>query len=443
MLDRSTDTGHLPASEGKIDRSSYQTRQAAFEVLSEEKKGPKAFLPFLGPALIASIAYMDPGNFATNVQAGAGFGYKLLWVVVFANLAAMLFQSLSAKVGIVTGRNLPELCRETFSKPVNYALWIVSEIAAIATDLAEFLGATIALNLLFGIPLLAGTLITGCLTYLLLLLQDRGFRPIERVIGLFIAIMAACFVVQLVMAKPDWGLIGYHSVTPFIGGKDSVMLIVGIIGATVMPHAIFLHSSLTQNRIVPQNSKQTRQILKWSNIEVVVALSLAGLVNMAMLIMAAAVFHDSGNSEVASIETAYKTLTPLLGAASGAIFLTALLASGLSSSAVGTMAGQVIMQGFVNFRIPVLVRRLVTMVPAAIVIALGFNPTETLVMSQVVLSLVLPVPLVILVLFSARKNVMGEFASSKALTVVAGITTLIVLMLNAFLLLQAFGIELL
>jgi manganese transport protein len=422
-----------------IENSSERVRQHASIILSEGKGGIKSMRPFIGPALIASIAYIDPGNFATNIQAGASFGYKLLWVVVFASLAAMLFQALSAKIGIVTGKNLCELSRDNISEPMNYLLWMVSEIAAMATDLAEFLGATIALNLLFGIPMLWGTLLTGLITYIFLAIQDRGFRPIEIAIGLFIALTGLCFVIELMIVKPDWASVAKHIVTPFIGGKDSMVLIVGIIGATIMPHAIFLHSSLTQNRLQTNSNIERQRLIKWSNREVFVTLTFAGLINLSMVIMAASAFHNGTNNDVASIETAYLTLTPLLGALAGTIFLVALLASGLASSVVGTMAGQVVMQGFVRFSIPLWVRRTVTMIPAIIVVWMGYDTTKVLVISQVVLSLVLPVPLILLLMFSANRKIMGEFTISKPVLGLAGALTLIILVFNVVLIGQQIG----
>ena len=416
--------------------SSERTRLHAAEILTNGKGGVKSIRPFIGPALIASIAYIDPGNFATNVQAGASFGYKLLWVVVFANLAAMLFQSLSAKIGIVTGKNLAELSRDRFSKPVNLVLWVLSEIAAMATDLAEFLGATIAFNLLFGIPMLWGTLLTGIITYIFLLVQDRGFRPIEIAIGVFIAFTGICFIAELAIVKPDWAEVGKNIVTPFIGGKDSLVLIVGIIGATVMPHAIYLHSALTQDRVIVKTPYERKRLIRWSNIEVIVALTFAGLINLSMVIMAASAFHDGIHNDVASIETAYLTLTPILGAAAGTIFVVALLASGIASSVVGTMAGQVVIQGFINLRIPLLLRRLITMIPAFIVIWLGYDTTKVLVFSQVILSLVLPVPLILLLIFSSDFKLMGEFRVKRPAFYIACALTLVILVFNAILIVQ-------
>jgi manganese transport protein len=396
-------------------------------------------LLFAGPAVVASIAYMDPGNFATNIQAGAKYGYALLWVVLTASLAAMLFQSLSAKLGIVTGRNLAEMCREHFPKPVVWALWIVSEIAAMATDLAEFLGGAIGLSLLLHIPLLAGMGVTGALTYGLLMFEGRGFRPTELIIGTLVAAIALCYLVEMVIAPVDWAAAGLGSVVPSLPDAGAVAIAVGIVGATIMPHAIFLHSGLTQNRAPARNDRERRLVLRFSNIEVLVALGVAGLVNMAMVIMASSAFH-AGHSDVAEIQTAYKTLTPLLGPAAAGAFLTALLASGLASSTVGTMAGQMIMKGFLRVRVPIIVRRLVTMIPAFVVVWLGVNSTSALIMSQVVLSIALPAPVIALLIFTSRKDIMGAFANSRLTNVAACLAALIILTLNAVLLLQAFGI---
>jgi manganese transport protein len=419
-----------------MDASSARTREAALAVLAGRRRGPLTLLPFLGPAVIASVAYMDPGNFATNIQGGASFGYRLLWVVLFANLVAMLFQSLSAKLGVVTGRNLAELCRIHFPKPVAIGFWIVSEIAAMATDLAEFLGATIGFYLLFGLPLWTGVIATGAITYGILLLEGRGFRPIELVIGALVGVMAACYLVELIQSNPDWRAVGKGLVVPWIGGGDSLLLVVGIVGATVMPHAVYLHSYLTQGRVLARSPAEKRAILRFSNREVIIALSLAGLVNIAMMVMSAAVFHDGIHEDVASIETAYATLGPLLGNAAAGIFLLSLFASGVSSSVVGTMAGQVIMQGFVGFRIPLWLRRLVTMAPSVIVIAMGFDTTRVLVLSQVVLSFALPLPLVTLMIFTNRRAVMGDFVSGWLTRAAALAGTVIILALNVVLLVQ-------
>ncbi len=421
---------------------SARTLLAARAALAGERHGLRAVLPFIGPAVIASVAYMDPGNFATNIQSGALYGYNLLWVVLLANLMAMLFQNLSAKLCIATGRNLPELCRQYLSRRTTYVFWIVSEVAAMATDLAEFLGATLALNLLFHVPLLAGAVITGLATYAMLMLDRFGFRPIEILISALVGVIAASYLVETVLSRPDFAEVAVHAVTPWLGGPESVLLMVGIIGATIMPHAVYLHSGLTQHRVVPRSPEEAVRIHHFELIDVVVAMGVAGLVNMAMLYMAAAVFHSTGHAAVADITTAYRTLQPLLGGAAAAVFLASLMASGLSSSAVGTMGGQVIMQGFVGFHIPVWVRRVVTMVPTVVVIALGVNPTATLVMSQVVLSLVLPIPLISLVRFTGRRDLMGLLTSTPALHAAAIAGTVVIVFLNLVLLWQTAGLPL-
>jgi manganese transport protein len=429
--------------EALIHRSTLSegTRLAAREALAGRRRGVRGFLPFAGPAIIASIAYIDPGNFATNIQGGAQFGYLLLWVVVLANGLAMLFQALSAKVGIVTEHSLPELCRLHFPRPLVLAMWVVSEIAAMATDLAETLGAAIGLSLLFGLSLVAGLLITFVVTLAILTLQSRGFRLIEMIIAGFVGVISLCYLIQMAIAPPDWAAFAFHSVVPQLAGPESLVLAVGIIGATVMPHAIYLHSSLVLNRVKAGSDADRRLILRYSNREVVLALGLAGLVNMAMLAVAAAVFH-AGHADVATIETAYHTLVPLLGAGAGVVFMIALLASGLSSSVVGTMAGQVIMQDFVGFRIPLWVRRAATMAPALIVVALGVDSTQALVMSQVVLSMALPVPMIALLVLSRRRDVMGDFANRPFVQAGAIAATILVLGLNFVLLAQTAGIPL-
>ncbi len=420
---------------------SEQTRRAAREVLEGRRKGIRALLPFAGPAFIASVAYMDPGNFATNVQGGALFGYRLLWVVVFANVTAMLFQALSAKLGIVTGKNLPEVCRERFSQPVVIVMWLVSEVGAMATDLAELLGAAIGLLLLFHTPLLVGVVTAGIATYAILLMQNRGFRQIEGLIVALVGVIAVCYVLETILARPDWGQVAYHAVVPWLGSPGALLLAVGIVGATVMPHAIYLHSSLTQDRIVPGNRAETCVIVRFSHIDVLIALGVAGIVNLAMMYMSAAVFHFGGHPEVAGIESAYKTLTPLLGSAAAAIFLLSLMASGISSSVVGTMAGQIIMQGFVGFAIPLWVRRIATMIPTLIIVAIGVDATRALVISQVVLSLVLPLPVIVLLMFTNKKAVMSELVNGPLVRVLGIVAATVIIGLNLLLLWQTLGLS--
>lgn len=392
-------------------------------------------MTFAGPAVIASIAYIDPGNFATNIQAGAKYGYGLLWVVLLANLIAMLFQALSAKLGIVTGQNLAELCREHFPDPVVWTMWVVSEVAAMATDLAEFLGGAIGLSLLFHMPLFAGMVVTGVATYCILMFEGLGFRPLELIIGSMVGLIGLCYLVEMFIAPVDWASAAVHAVVPQIADNEALLLAVGMIGATVMPHAIYLHSGLMQARTPVRDVNERRQVLRFSNREVITALAFAGLVNMAMVIMASGAFH-AGHSDVAEIETAYHSLAPLLGVGAASVFLLSLIVSGLSSSTVGTMAGQMIMQGFVGFQIPIWIRRLVTMLPAFVVVALGANPTRALVISQVVLSFALPLPMISLLIFTRRTDIMGQFVNSRLIQTAALLGTALVLVLNVFLILQ-------
>jgi manganese transport protein len=397
-------------------------------------------LPFLGPAFVACVAYIDPGNFATNIAGGSKFGYTLVWVIVLSNLMAMLIQTLSAKLGIATGRNLPEVCRERFPRRVSRGLWVQAELIAMATDLAEFLGAAIGFHLLLGVPLFPAALLTGAATFLILGLQRYGFRLFEAVITAFVAVILFCYVAELWFANPDWGQVGRHAVVPEFQGTESLLLAVGILGATVMPHVIYLHSALTQRRIVPRDDAEARRLYRYTRIDVVIAMSLAGLINMSMLIVAASVFFGSGLPNIDSLEGAHRTLEPLLGGASSSLFAIALIASGLSSSTVGTLAGQVVMQGFIKRSIPVFVRRLVTMLPALIVIAIGLNPSRTLVLSQVVLSFGIPFALIPLVWFTSRREVMGKLVNHRITTAVAVVVAAGISALNLFLLAQTFGI---
>jgi manganese transport protein len=412
------------------------TAWAASEVLAGKsyRRGLSRLWPFLGPAFIASIAYVDPGNFATNIQGGAKYGYLLLWVVVASNLIAMLIQCLSAKLGIATGHNLAELCRMYFPRWMVWTMWVLMELVAMATDLAEFLGAALGFNLLLGIPLWIAALLTVAATFLILILQNHGFRPLEAVISALLAIIALCYIIETVLDKPDWGQVLIHAVVPKFAGSESIVLATGILGATVMPHVIFLHSSLTQGRIVVKDPDQRRRLFRYEIIDVTIAMGVAGFVNAAMLMMAAATFHQAGMSHIATIEEAHRTLEPLLGSAARWIFALSLLASGLSSATVGTMAGQVIMQGFIKRHIPVWLRRLVTILPSMIVIFAGFDPTLTLVMSQVVLSFGLPFAVIPLVLFSRKHSLMGALVNRRLTTISAEVISALIILLNLYLL---------
>jgi len=395
-------------------------------------------LPFFGPAFVASVAYVDPGNFGTNIAAGARYGYNLLWVVLLSNLMAMLLQHLSAKLGIATGQNLPEVIRDRFPKPVSLFIWIAAELAAIATNLAEFLGGALGFNLLFHIPLFIGALLTGVTTIAIVSLERHGVRRIEALIGSLVGIIAISYVIETIVDRPNWGLVGYHTVVPYMS-SGSILFSAGILGATVMPHAVFLHSALTQRRLRPETEAAKKRLVRYSMLDVVVALAVAGLVNMAMLYMAAATFHTHGFTSVTDIRYAYHTLTPLLGSLAAIVFGISLLASGISSSAVGTMAGQVIMDGFVGFSTPLWLRRVITMVPAIVIIYIGLPTTQTLVVSQVILSLVLPFAVFPLVWFTARRGVMGDLVNWPVTTVLAVIASAAILTLNGLLLFTTFG----
>jgi manganese transport protein len=416
------------------------TERAAELILSgkSKRRGLARLLPFMGPAFIASVAYMDPGNFATNIQGGAQFGYTLLWVVIATNMMAMLIQTLSAKLGIATGRNLAELCRERFPRPVVLLMWVLMEVVAMATDLAEFLGAALGFYLLLGIPLWVAGFITAVITFVILGLERYGFRPLEAVITGFIGVISLSYLIEIILVKPDWGQVAYHAVVPQFSGSESVLLAAGILGATVMPHVIFLHSSLTQKRIVVRSPAKLRRLFRFEVIDVAVAMGLAGLINAAMLMMAASTFFTKGLTTVGTIQEAHQTLRPLLGNASSIFFALSLLASGLSSSSVGTMAGQVIMQGFLHLEIPVWIRRLATMIPSLIVILIGLDPTRTLVISQVVLSFGLPFAVIPLVYFTSRRKIMKVLVNSKLTTAIAVLVSILIVSLNIYLLVQVF-----
>jgi manganese transport protein len=419
-------TEELPAGLRTVDEALHRTR---FRIL-----------PFLGPAFIACVAYIDPGNFATNIAGGSRFGYRLIWVIVAANLLAMLIQVLSAKLGIATGRNLPELCRERFSRRVSFGLWIQAEAIAMATDLAEFLGAAIGIHLLTGLGLFPSAVASGIAAFAILALLRFGARLLEAVIAVLVGVIGACYVAELTFAHPDFGAVLHHAVVPQFGSGEAVLLSVGILGATVMPHVIYLHSALTQDRLVPETDEDAQTLLRYTRIDVMIAMTIAGVINVAMLVMAASTFFKSGLLHVDSLEGAHKTLQPILGGASSVLFALALIASGLSSSAVGTLSGQVVMQGFIRRQIPVTIRRLVTMVPAFIVIAIGVDPSRTLVLSQVVLSFGIPFALVPLVMFTARRDVMGPLANRRMTTVAASVVAGVIIVLNLFLLGQTFGV---
>jgi len=394
----------------------------------------------LGPAFVASVAYVDPGNFATNVQGGARYGYLLLWVVLAANLMAMLIQYLSAKLGVVTDRSLPELCRDRYPRPVAWGLWLQAEAMAMATDVAEFLGAALGLNLLFHVPLLPAGFITGVIAFGLLELQRRGFRPFELAITALLGLILLGFLYETVKIGPSADGVA-HGLVPHFGGSGSVYLAVGIIGATVMPHVIYLHSALTKGRTVLHSDAERTRMLRFVRTDVLIALGIAGLVNMAMLAVAAKLFHGTpGFSHVDTIQGAHAGFSHLVGGTAALAFAVALLASGASSSSVGTYAGQIVMAGFVNLRISIFLRRALTMVPALVVLAVGVGPTQALVLSQVVLSFGIPFALVPLLLLTRRRDVMGVHVNGPLTNAAAALVAALITALNVFLLLKATGI---
>jgi len=390
-------------------------------------------IAILGPAFVACVAYVDPGNFATNIAGGARFGYMLLWVLLAANLMAMLIQNLSAKIGLATGKNLPELCREHFPHGVTVGLWIQAELIAMATDLAEFVGAAIALNLLFGVPMFHAGLITAVIAFGILALQGRGYRRFELVILGLLGVIILGFLYDTLSIGFDSGQAA-RGFIPGFAGTESILLATGILGATVMPHVIYLHSALTQDRIAPRDDSERRALLRFQRVDVSIAMGLAGLVNMSMLIIAASLFHTSGFADLDSIEEAHKQFGALVGGGAALAFALALLASGLASSSVGTFAGQVVMQGFINRTIPLILRRAITMAPALIVLAIGLDPSRSLVISQVVLSFGIPFALVPLVLLTRRADVMGGLVNRRLTTVAASVVAAMIIALNGFLL---------
>ena len=420
--------------------TSARTARAAIEVLEgRSQRGIfRRILPFLGPAFIASIAYIDPGNFATNIQSGAQYGYLLLWVVLGSNVMASVIQVLAAKLGIASRKNLAEHCADQFSKPVTFGLWIVMEVGAMASDLTGFIGATVGFNLLFGIPLWTAGLLTGVATFVILGLERYGFRSFETTIAAFVGIIFICYLIELSLVKPPWSEVFAHTIVPQFEGTGSIVLAAGILGATVTPYAVILHSALTQDRVVPHDDIQRRRLFRFEIVDVVVAMGIASLVNMAMLVMAAGTFHQHGMNDVGSLAQAYKTLQPLLGQAATWVFAISLIASGLSAATVVTQAGQVILKGFLNRRIPLWLRRLITMVPSFVIILAHLDPTQSLVISQVVLSFSLPLILIPLVIFTGRRDLMGNLANRPATKAIVVLIVAVIIALNIYLLYGTF-----
>lgn len=398
----------------------------------------RTVLKFLGPAFIVSVAYIDPGNFATNISGGSKFNYNLMWVILWSNLMAIFLQSLSAKLGIATGYNLPQMCGKVFSRRVNWFFWIVAELAAIATNLAEFLGCTLGLYLLFRIPMAFAGLITAVLTFFIVYMGRYGQRFLEGIISILVAVICISYTMELFLAKPDWASAGLHVLMPSLPNGEAVMIAVGMLGATVMPHVIFLHSQLVQQRNKDLTEAQKKKHFKLERLDITIAMNIAFVINAAMVVVSAAVFYRNG-MVVNTIEQAHQSLSPLLGAASSGAFGLALVASGLSSSVVGTMAGTTIMQGFVGLKINDNVTRIVTMLPAMLIIILGINPMQALVLSQVVLSFILPVAIIPMLLITKRKDLMGSLVNKPATNVVGWIVTSVILVANAVLLILTFS----
>ncbi len=394
-------------------------------------------LKFLGPAFVVSVAYIDPGNFATNISSGSAFNYDLLWVILCSNLMAIFLQINSAKLGIATGKNLSMMCGQVFKKPTNWMLWSVSCVAAIATTMAEFLGGTLGFYLLFGIPLPIASVMTTVVTFGIIYMQKYGQKAVEIIITALVAVISISYAIEMFLAGPDWAEIGVHVFLPSLPDGRAVLLAAGMLGATVMPHVIYLHSQLVQHRNGDTTIKGRKHHLKMEKADVVIAMNIAFVVNAAMVIVSAAVFFSKGIA-VDSIEQAHRSLEPLLGRLSSGAFGVALLASGFSSSAVGAMAGETMLDGFVNVKIPVNVRRLITMLPAMLIIILGVNPMKALVLSQVSLSFALPFAIIPLLLITNRKDIMGVFVNKTTTKILGFMIAALIIGLNLVLLYLTF-----
>jgi manganese transport protein len=415
-----------------------RVNEAAERVLSGERRGVRAVLPFLGPAFIAAVAYIDPGNFATNMAGGSQFGYMLLWVVLAANLMAVLVQSMSAKLGIAAGRSLPEVCRDRFPFRVVVLLWLQAEAVAMATDLAEFVGAALGLHLVFGLSLWLAAALTGVAAFTILGMQVWGFRRLEATLTGLVAVVVLAFGLEMLRSRPSVSGMAQGLFVPQVSGSGSTLLAVSIIGATVMPHVIYLHSSLTQNRIVGATPDARRKIFRFEMVDIAIAMGIAGVINLAMLATAAAVFHGRGLFGAGNdLGVVFNGLNRYLGAHGGLVFGLALLASGLASSCVGTMSGQVVMQGFIHRQIPIFARRAITMIPALVVIGVGFSPTRALVLSQVFLSFGIPFALIPLLFFTSSRSLMGSLVNRRPVATLAGLVTALIVGLNVYLLFAA------
>ncbi len=418
-----------------MDRQDVMIKSRKFNSINIQKTGKssKGLLKFLGPAFVVSVAYIDPGNFATNISGGSKFNYALIWVILWSNIMAIFLQTMSAKLGIATGHNLPEMCAKLFRRRTNWIFWIIAELGAMATDLAEFLGGTLGLYLLFRIPMIYAGLLTGLLTFLICYMEKYGQKVVELIITILVGVICIAYSIELILAKPNWPQVGIHTLIPGIPNEEALLIAVGMLGATVMPHVIYLHSHLVQYRCTDTSDSGKLKHFKMEKLDIFIAMNLAFIVNAAMVIVSAAVFYKNG-LVVNTIEQAHMSLKPLLGSLSSGAFGIALLASGLSSSAVGTLAGQTIMKGFVNLSIPVNVRRLITMIPALVIIAIGINPMSALVLSQVALSFILPFPIIQMLLIAKRKDLMGALVNKTVTRFFGILIAVIVISLNAILL---------
>jgi manganese transport protein len=397
----------------------------------------KQLMTFIGPAFVVSVAYVDPGNFATNISGGSQFNYTLIWVILWSNILAIFLQTMSAKLGIATGHNLPEMCAKVFPRSVNWIFWIIAEIGAMATDLAEFLGGTLGLYLLFHIPMIYAGLLTGLITFIICYLEKYGQRVVEIIIAALVTVISIAYAIEVFLAKPDWTQVGIHTIIPMLPNGAAVFIAVGMLGATVMPHVVYYHSQLVQERSTNKSNEGKLRHLKMEKIDITIAMNIAFIVNAAMVVVSAAVFYRNGII-VNTIEQAHTSLQPLLGSLSSGAFGIALLASGLSSSAVGTMAGQTIMKGFVNLSIPINVRRIITMMPALVIIALGINPIYALVLSQVALSFILPFPIIQMLTISKRKDLMGILVNKRIEQIFGVLIATTIVLLNAVLMYLTF-----
>lgn len=420
----------------ELVESGIEKVRATAQVVSRIKW--REVTPYIGPAFLVSVGYMDPGNWGTNIEGGSSFGYKLLWVLLLSNLMAILLQTMAARLGIVTGKSLAENCRDHYSRKTNFFLWVMAEAAMMATDIAEFLGAAIGFYILFGIPMVSAGLLTGVVVFLILGLYRFGYRSVEYVIVGLVAVVGFAYVIEIILADPDWNKVAYHVVVPHLD-STSIFVAMGMLGATVMPHNLFLHSGIIQTRLAGEPTvRQKRKLFAFAVLDSMFALNLSWLVNSAMIIMSAAVFYYNG-IHISSIQEAHRTLEPLLGPLSSYAFAIALLAAGLSSSTTGTIAGQIVLEGFLNVKMGLWLRRLITMVPALIVIYLGLNEIEVLVLSQVILSMQLPFSIIPLIWFTSRADIMGELKNGRLTNILAITAAVVIICLNVLLIYMFFG----